>query len=153
MCNTVLGWQSKEKTTNTRDADLFDSPVLQTIFYSCAMHKWSDIDPAAKYNPQLLVDTHRVCQAQFEWVALSERARSQAWKDLEALFEKKVHNTFIIMTIVQRKAFDFLFKYNCRVGVTSKRNRLPSAFRSIGSFIGCTSSTLQWLCSTFSSHS
>lgn len=63
---------------------------METIYYACSQHKWSDTDPAAKYNPQQLVEAHGVSQAQFEWVALHERAKSQAWRDLEAMFEKKV---------------------------------------------------------------
>lgn len=70
--------------------ELFDNSVIQTIYYSSSNHKWSDTDPLAKYNPQKLAEVHGVSQAQFEWVALNERAKSHAWKDLEALFEKKV---------------------------------------------------------------
>lgn len=61
--------------------------MLQTLYFACAQHKWSD--PAGRYNPQLLVDQHHVSAAQFEWVALTERARAHAWRDVELLFEKK----------------------------------------------------------------
>lgn len=63
---------------------------MRTIYYASAQHKWSDTDPTAKYNPHKLAEAYAVGQAQFEWVALNERAKSQAWRDLEALFEKKV---------------------------------------------------------------
>lgn len=74
---------------------------MKTIYYSSSQHKWSDTDPTAKYNPLKLAEAYGVNQAQFEWVALNERAKSQAWKDLEAMFEKKVsslsnHVLFII---------------------------------------------------------
>lgn len=82
-------WQIGEKPNPS--FELFNSPVMKTIYYSCSQHKWTDTDPTAKYNPFKLVEVHGVSQAQFEWVALNERAKSQAWKDLEGLFEKKVN--------------------------------------------------------------
>ena len=39
-------------------------------------------------NPYKICETFGISSAQFEWVALNQRAKAQSWKDLEILFEK-----------------------------------------------------------------
>lgn len=84
-----LEWQHTEKSTNSKAFDLVDGSPLESLYYACSMHKWNDTASASRYNPQRLLDQHRISLSQYEWVALNERARSQAWRDVEQLFEKK----------------------------------------------------------------
>lgn len=37
------------------------------------------------------MELFKISQPQFEWIVLNERSRSQAWRDLEGIFEKKVN--------------------------------------------------------------
>lgn len=68
-----------------------DRPVLETLSYVCSQHKWSDAANATATNsPYKLMEVYKISQSQFEWIALNERSRSQAWRDLEGMFEKKV---------------------------------------------------------------
>lgn len=87
----LLDWQSQEASINKSSTELFDSSVLETIYYACSKHKWNSTDnAAARYCPYKLAESHKVMQSQFEWIALHERSRSQSWRDVELLFEKKV---------------------------------------------------------------
>lgn len=61
---------------------------MQTLYYACSRHKWSE-GPQCHYDPSLLVERQKVSAAQHEWVALTERARAQSWRDCEQLFAKK----------------------------------------------------------------
>lgn len=90
---TDLEWQSNEKATAKLDNELFDSSVLETLYYSCAMFKWgtaANEQSSSRYNPYKLAEHHKVAPMQFEWIALNERGRSQSWRDVETIFEKKV---------------------------------------------------------------
>lgn len=82
--------------------DVIDKSVLHTMYYACGKFP-KFIDPAQKSlltNPYKMCETFSVSNAQFEWIALNERAKSQAWKDVELLFEKKSNmlkkKTFVI---------------------------------------------------------
>lgn len=78
----------------SKSFQLDDKSVLEILYYASSMYKWSNSannSPAlSKYSPQKLMEMHKISSGQFEWVVLNERARSQAWPDLESLFEKKV---------------------------------------------------------------
>lgn len=74
--------------------------MLETLYYICSKYKWSDASSAASVNaavgntaldnPSKLVELYQINPAQYEWIALNERCKSQAWRDLESLFERKV---------------------------------------------------------------
>uniref|UniRef100_A0A182M8G5 Vps16 C-terminal domain-containing protein n=1 Tax=Anopheles culicifacies TaxID=139723 RepID=A0A182M8G5_9DIPT len=66
-----------------------DKSVLETLNYVCGKYKWGDTSLQTNDNPFKLAENHQVSQAQFEWVALNERARQQAWLDFDHIFERK----------------------------------------------------------------
>uniref|UniRef100_A0A182IYH2 Vps16 C-terminal domain-containing protein n=1 Tax=Anopheles atroparvus TaxID=41427 RepID=A0A182IYH2_ANOAO len=66
-----------------------DKSVLETLNYVCGNYKWGDTSLQTNANPFKLAETHQVSQAQFEWIALNERAKRQAWLDFDHIFEKK----------------------------------------------------------------
>ncbi|XP_053669902.1 vacuolar protein sorting-associated protein 16B [Anopheles nili] len=66
-----------------------DKSVLETLNYVCGKFKWGDTSLQTNDNPFKLAETHQVSQSQFEWVALNERAKRQAWLDFDHIFEKK----------------------------------------------------------------
>ena len=70
--------------------DILDQSVVETLFYACEkFQKWSDTTVNSLTNPYKIIEKYGVAQAQFEWIALNERGKSQAWLDIEGLFEKK----------------------------------------------------------------
>lgn len=66
-----------------------DKSVLETLNYVCGNYKWGDTSLQTNANPFKLAENHQVSQAQFEWIALNERAKRQAWLDFDHIFEKK----------------------------------------------------------------
>lgn len=66
-----------------------DQSVLETLYYICSRYKWGDTSLQTNENPFKLAEAHHVGQSQFEWIALNERAKRQAWLDFEHIFEKK----------------------------------------------------------------
>uniref|UniRef100_A0A182JUR9 Vps16 C-terminal domain-containing protein n=1 Tax=Anopheles christyi TaxID=43041 RepID=A0A182JUR9_9DIPT len=66
-----------------------DKSVLETLNYVCGKYKWGDTSLQTNDNPFKLVEYHQVSQAQFEWIALNERAKKQAWLDFDHIFERK----------------------------------------------------------------
>ncbi|XP_055614274.1 vacuolar protein sorting-associated protein 16B [Uranotaenia lowii] len=69
---------------------ILDQSVLVTLFYVCSRYRWGiDTALATHENPFKLVEAHQVSQSQFEWIALNERAKQQAWLDFEHIFERK----------------------------------------------------------------
>ena len=70
-----------------------DKSVLESLYYACGKHKWGDTNNnnnnANVDSPQYLCTLYKISPIQFEWIALNERASTQAWKDIEGLFEKK----------------------------------------------------------------
>lgn len=88
---SLLDFQQKEKQGNSKAFEILDRPVLETLYYASSQYKWNDATNNATANsPYKLMEMFKVSQSQFEWVALNERSRSQAWRDLEGIFEKKV---------------------------------------------------------------
>uniref|UniRef100_A0A182TLR3 Vps16 C-terminal domain-containing protein n=1 Tax=Anopheles melas TaxID=34690 RepID=A0A182TLR3_9DIPT len=66
-----------------------DKSVLETLNYACGKYKWGDTSLQTNDNPFKLSEYHQVSQAQFEWIALNERAKQQAWLDFDHIFERK----------------------------------------------------------------
>jgi hypothetical protein len=72
-------------------SDVIDKSVLETLYIACSkFQKFSEPTQSTSItNPFKIVEQFNVAPAQFEWIALNERAKSQAWRDIESLFEKK----------------------------------------------------------------
>ncbi|CAG9805097.1 unnamed protein product [Chironomus riparius] len=72
-------------------SDVIDTSVLETLYVACTkFQKFSEPTQSTSItNPFKIVEKFNVAPAQFEWIALNERAKSQAWRDIESLFEKK----------------------------------------------------------------
>lgn len=80
----LLEFQLSEKSSGSAGSqNLPDLSVLETLRYVIGKGG-TDSD-----TPNKFVDHYQILQGQFEWVALNERARAQAWRDMETLFEKK----------------------------------------------------------------
>jgi VPS33B-interacting protein in polarity and apical restriction len=78
--------------------DVLENSVVETLYYCCEkFQKWSDPTANSLTNPYKVVEKYGVVPAQFEWVALNERGKSQAWRDVEILFEKK--------SVIKKKSF------------------------------------------------
>lgn len=71
--------------------DILERTVIETLYYACEKFpKFSDpTSSQLPTNPFKMSEQYSIASAQFEWVALNQRARAQAWKDVEVLFEKK----------------------------------------------------------------
>lgn len=86
----LLEFQLAEKAAGHSGAQsIVGKSVLETLNYVCSRHTWSDASPTTPTNTKTFSDTYQILPAQYEWVALNERARAQAWRDVEALFDKK----------------------------------------------------------------
>ena len=83
-----------EMQTNERlyfqPEDVLDKSVAETLYHCCSRFKWSDTASNLCTNPYKVMEQYGVQPGQFEWIALMERGKAQAWRDIEALFEKKV---------------------------------------------------------------
>lgn len=91
----MADFQQKEKQSNPKAFEILDLPVLETLSYACSQHKWSETtNHTISNSPYKLMEVYKISQSQFEWIALNERSRSQAWRDLEGIFEKKVRVLF-----------------------------------------------------------
>lgn len=78
--------------------DVLETSVIETLFYCCEkFQRWSDPTVNSPMNPFKVVEAYGVTPAQFEWIALNERGKSQAWRDIESLFEKK--------SVLKKKSF------------------------------------------------
>lgn len=78
--------------------DILEKSVIETLYFCCEkFNKWSDPTANSITNPYKLVENYAVTPAQFEWIALNERGKSQAWRDIESLFEKK--------SVLKKKSF------------------------------------------------
>lgn len=78
--------------------DILERSVIETLYYCCEkFNKWSDPTVNSITNPYKIVENYSVTPAQFEWIALNERGKSQAWRDIEGLFEKK--------SVLKKKSF------------------------------------------------
>lgn len=81
--------------------DILEKSVIETLYHSCEkFNKWSDPTSVNSItNPFKIVENYSITPAQFEWIAINERGKSQAWRDIETLFEKKSvlkKKTFVI---------------------------------------------------------
>lgn len=87
----LMEWQIFEKSTGGPETTkLIDSSVLESLYYTCSKHKWGETTSSnSPTTPQRFVEMYQISPAQFEWIALNERGKSQAWRDVESLFEKK----------------------------------------------------------------
>ncbi|XP_062560521.1 vacuolar protein sorting-associated protein 16B isoform X2 [Armigeres subalbatus] len=81
----VMGQHSGSSTIES----MLDRSVLETLYYICGRYKWGDTSLQTNENPFKLAEAHQVAQSQFEWIALNERAKRQAWMDFDYIFEKK----------------------------------------------------------------
>uniref|UniRef100_A0A8D8CME4 Spermatogenesis-defective protein 39 homolog n=1 Tax=Culex pipiens TaxID=7175 RepID=A0A8D8CME4_CULPI len=82
---------------------ILDRSVLETLHYACGRYKWGDTAAATLQSPASpfkLAEAHAVGAPQFEWIALNERARANAWLDFEHIFERKAW-----LNLKQRKSF------------------------------------------------
>lgn len=90
---TLLEWQLKEKINNPKLMNILDSSPLESLYHACSNHKWNNAGTSSEIanhsNPYQFMEIFKIAQSQFDWIALNERARSQAWCDLEKIFEKK----------------------------------------------------------------
>ncbi|XP_058822467.1 vacuolar protein sorting-associated protein 16B [Topomyia yanbarensis] len=97
----LIEFQIAEQHSNSSTVgSILDSSVLNTLFYVCGKYKWGDTSLQTNENPFKLVEAHQVAQSQFEWIALNERAKRQAWLDFEYIFEKKA------WLILKQKSFN-----------------------------------------------
>lgn len=87
----LLEMQSNERLYFHPD-DVLDKSVSETLYHCCLRFKWSDTTSTLCTNPYKVMEQYGVQPGQFEWIALMERGKAQAWRDIEALFEKKVKN-------------------------------------------------------------
>lgn len=98
-CVNLLEMQINERLY-FQPHDILDKPVIETLFYSCEkFQRWSDPSVNSMMNPYKIVENYGIAPAQFEWIAINERGKSQAWRDIETLFEKKSvlkKKTFVI---------------------------------------------------------
>lgn len=80
--------------------DVLQKSVIETLYYACEkFQKWSEPQSVTSAsNPFHIVDQYTIAAAQFEWIALNERAKAQAWRDIEKLFEKK-------SSVLKKRAF------------------------------------------------
>lgn len=138
----LLEWQSAE------DKSLLDKPVLESLYRVCQRHKWSDNKSPSPGNPYNFAKTYQISASQFEWIALNERARSKAWKDLDGLFEKKtfIKASFainipldkVILRLHELEApFPVLNTFLSKIDDTQKRLSLARKVGAVRSVIDC----------------
>lgn len=112
---SLIEWQLKEKINNPKLLNILDSSPLESLFLACMNHKWSnastDFSIPNASNPYQFADMFKISQPQFDWITLNERARSEAWCDLEKIFERKswhslkTTKTFSISVPLERVIF------------------------------------------------
>lgn len=82
--------------------DVLDKSILETLYYACEkFQKFSDSSSSSRQsmtNPFKMCEQYSISSGQFEWIALNQRAKVQAWRDIESLFEKK-------STVLKQKTF------------------------------------------------
>lgn len=127
-------WQQSETGTVAKTFQLENKSVLETLYYASSMYKWTDSTTNSptthsKYTPHKLMELHKISASQFEWTVLNERARSQAWPDLELLFEKKVRYTFYRQHENNIFLYSHTHTHTHRLGTTLNRKHSPLTFR------------------------
>lgn len=90
---SLIDWQLKEKIHNPKLLNILDSSPLESLFLASMNHKWSnasaDFSIPNQSNPYQFTEMFKISQPHFDWIILNERAKSQAWCDLEKIFERK----------------------------------------------------------------
>lgn len=76
----LLEWQSTEKTKDT--TNLTNASVLRTLYYVSEKQ-------SPTLTPQQFAELYNISAPQYQWITLNERAKSQAWLDIQPLFENK----------------------------------------------------------------
>lgn len=112
---SLIDWQLKEKISNPKLLNVLDSSPLESLFFASMNHKWSnasaDFSVPNQSNPYQFADMFKISQPQFDWITLNERAKTQAWCDLEKIFERKswhslkTTKTFSISVPLERVIF------------------------------------------------
>lgn len=75
----LLEWQSAEKT---KDTNILNASVLRTLYYISEKQ-------SPTMTPQQFAELYNISAPQYQWITLNERAKSQAWLDIQLLFENK----------------------------------------------------------------
>ncbi|XP_059620786.1 vacuolar protein sorting-associated protein 16B [Phlebotomus argentipes] len=137
---SLLEWQATEA--------LADKTVLESLYHACERHKWTDSKSLSPGNPYNMARKYQISASQFEWIALNERARSKAWKDLDALFERKtfIKSSFaihipldkVVLRLHQLEApVPVLNAFLARIDDTPKRLTLARKVGAVRSVIDC----------------
>lgn len=112
---SLIDWQLKEKINHPKLLNILDSSALESLYFASMNHKWSsasaDSSVPNQSNPYQFAEMFKISQPQFDWIALNERSKSQAWCDLEKIFERKswhslkTTKTFSISVPLERAIF------------------------------------------------
>lgn len=112
---SLIEWQLKEKINNPKLLNILDSSPLESLYVASMNHKWSnasvDLSIPNQSNPYQFAEMFKISQPHFDWIALNERAKIQAWCDLEKIFERKswhslkTTKTFSISVPLERAIF------------------------------------------------
>lgn len=112
---SLIEWQLKEKIGNPKLLNILDSSPLECLFLASMIHKWSnasaDFSIPNQSNPYQFAEMFKISQPHFDWITLNERAKSQAWSNLEKIFERKswhslkTTRTFSISVPLERVIF------------------------------------------------
>lgn len=86
----LMNWQAGEQGARNQP-DLVGESTLRSLFHCSRGHHWPDqtTGTVSVNNPHAFAKQYQVMDGQFEYVVLIERARNEAWMDLETIFEKK----------------------------------------------------------------
>lgn len=77
-----------ERNSLNNMVDVNSSPV-EVLYACCAKNtNWKDPDITQIISPYRLCNDQHISAGQFDWTALNERARSQAYADLQHIFEQ-----------------------------------------------------------------
>ncbi|XP_073817468.1 vacuolar protein sorting 16B [Musca autumnalis] len=77
-----------ERNNLNNMVDVNSSPV-EVLYACCAKNtNWKDPDITQLISPYRLCNDQHISAGQFDWTALNERARSQAYADLQHIFEQ-----------------------------------------------------------------
>lgn len=145
----MIEWQLREKINNPKLLNILDSSPLECLYVASLNHKWSNatVDSSIpnQSNPYQFAEMFKVSQPQFEWIVMNERAKSQAWCDLEKIFERKSWHSLkatksfsisinLERTIFQLNAFhappDVLNKFLARIDEPQRRLFLARRFNA-----------------------
>ena len=120
----LLEMQTNERLYFHPD-DVLDKSVAETLYHCCSRFKWKDTASSSCTNPYKILEQYCVQPGQFEWIVLIERGKAQAWRDIEALFEKKVRKSKCISINCES-----LMLLSFRHGILLSKNPSLYTFRS-----------------------